>query len=74
VTKAVADQPSAGPRISKENLGRLGFSPQLAPILEPVGYTAIFDRIFIPLATLKGACRNYLSSRFLMIVVNRFLG
>jgi hypothetical protein len=74
VIKEAADQPSALPSISKENLGRLGFSLQRASNLEPAGYPAVFNRVFIPLAALEGACRNYPLSRFLLIVVNPFLG
>jgi hypothetical protein len=39
-----------------EDLGSSGFSPELTANLEPGGYTAILDRIFIPLATLNAAC------------------
>jgi hypothetical protein len=37
---------------------------------EPPGYTVTLDRIFMPLATLKAACRNQASNLFLMMVVN----
>ena len=55
--------PSAGP-VSSEML------PEQAPDPEPRGYTATLDRIFMPLATLKAACRNQASNLFLMMVVN----
>jgi hypothetical protein len=37
---------------------------------EPPAYTATLEIIFIPLATLKAACRNQASNWFLMMVVN----
>ena len=55
--------PIAGPE-------RSGILPEWAPHPEPPGYTATLDRIFIPLATLKAACRNQASNLFLMMVVN----
>jgi hypothetical protein len=41
-----------------------------APDPEPSGYAALRDRIFIPLATLKAACRNQVLNLFLTMVVN----
>jgi hypothetical protein len=45
-------------------------SPEWAFIPEPPGYTVTFDKIFIPLATLKAAWRNQASNLSLVMVVN----
>jgi hypothetical protein len=66
----VADTPLSAPRTSSEALGSSGFAPEWALIPEPPGYTVILDKIFIPLATLKAACRNQVSNLFLTMVVN----
>jgi hypothetical protein len=44
--------------------------PEWAPHPEPPGYTVTLDRIFMPLATLKAACRNQVSNLFLVMVVD----
>jgi hypothetical protein len=71
----VADTPLSAPRSLSEALGSSGFAPEWALIPEPLGYTVILDKIFIPLATLKAACRNQVSNLFLTmeVVVQRSL-
>ena len=67
---AVVDQPLSCPRTSSEALESSGLAPEWAPIPEPLRYTAILEMIFMPLATLKAACRNQPSNLFLTMVVN----
>jgi hypothetical protein len=46
--------------------GGRGVAPEWALAPELPGYTGILDRIFMPLCTLKAACRNQMSNWFLI--------
>ena len=65
-----AEQAFKGPRTSGESLEGSGFVPE--PPHRPGFrvYMVALEMIFIPLATLKAACRNQPSNWFLMMVVN----
>jgi hypothetical protein len=58
---AAAEQPLTGSRNSGEVLEGSGFVPEPPHNPGPRVYMVALEMIFIPLATLKTACRNYAS-------------
>jgi hypothetical protein len=67
---AAEEQAFTGSGASGEVLDGSGFVPEPPHNPGPRVYMVALVMIFIPLATLKAACRNQPSNWFLMMVVN----
>ena len=65
-----AEQPITGSKNPGEVLEGSRFVPEPPHNPGPRVYMVALEMIFIPLATLKAACRNQASNWFLMMVVN----